>query len=67
MVHVTLDQGPSQVDLQNAFNAVPIPRVPGRAGTDGNLAVYQPSTDTMWEFWRLSMQAADGTPPGAGS
>jgi hypothetical protein len=56
-VHVTLDQaGP--VALQHAFDAVPLPTqaVPA-AGTDGNLAVYQPSTDTMWEFWRLSKQA----------
>ncbi len=57
MVHVTLDQGPTQIDLQNAFNAVPIPAgAAAAAGTDANLAVYQPSTDTMWEFWRLSRQ-----------
>lgn len=23
------------------------------AGTDGNLVVYQPSTDTLWEFWQF--------------
>jgi hypothetical protein len=57
-VHVTLDQwNPA---LQAAFDAVPIP--PGAraaAGTDANMVVWQPATDTMWEFW-LMRQAADG-------
>ena len=58
LVHITLDQGPAQADLQNAFDAVPLPaNAKPAAGTDGNLAVYQPSTNTMWEFWRLSKQA----------
>ena len=57
-VHITLDQGPAQADLQDAFDAVPLPaNAKPAAGTDGNLAVYQPSTNTMWEFWRLSKQA----------
>jgi len=37
---------------------VPIP--PGAqpaAGTDGHMVIYQPSTDTMWEFWRASLKA----------
>ena len=56
-LYVKLDQGPAQAVLQAAFAAVPLP--PGAqtaAGTDANLVVYQPSTDTMWEFWRLSQQ-----------
>ncbi len=58
LVHVTLDQGPAQADLQDAFDAVPLPpNAKPAAGTDANLAVYQPSTDTMWEFWRLSHEA----------
>ena len=58
LVHITLDQGPAQADLQDAFDAVPLPaNAKPAAGTDGNLAVYQPSTNTMWEFWRLSKQA----------
>ena len=28
-------------------------------GTDGHLIVHQPSTDTMWEFWR-AVKKADG-------
>ena len=45
--------------LSAAFAAgVPIPANAAPApGTDANLAVYQPATDTMWEFWRLSKQA----------
>ncbi|HYJ00239.1 MAG TPA: hypothetical protein VEX36_11280 [Thermoleophilaceae bacterium] len=39
--------------LQRAFAAVPIP--PGAKpaqGTDAHLTIYQPSTDSMWEFWK---------------
>jgi hypothetical protein len=56
-VHVTLDT-PSQPVLQASLNQVPIP-----AGalvskcSDENLSVYQPSTDTMWEFWRMQLEA----------
>jgi hypothetical protein len=46
--------------LQNDFNAVPLPAgaLPAK-GTDGHLTVYQPSTDTLWDFWRLR-KATDG-------
>ena len=56
--HVTLDTwGP---DLQSAFDAVPIPRGARPAvGTDEQLTVWQPSTNTMWEFWKLH-RARDG-------
>ena len=46
-------------DLQQQFNAVPIP--PGAkpaAGTDGSLTVWQPSTDKMWEFWQLTQSSS---------
>ena len=35
------------------FTAVPIPAdaVPA-AGTDGQLTIHSPSTDTLWEFWK---------------
>ncbi len=56
-IHVTLDQGPAMANLQRVFDEVPIPAGAQPAnGTDSNLAVYQPSSDTMWEFWRLSKQ-----------
>lgn len=40
--------------LQRAFERVPLPPdAEPAAGTDGELLVYQPSTDTIWEFWRF--------------
>lgn len=40
--------------LQAAFERVPLPpdALPS-GGTDGHLVVWQPSSDRMWEFWRL--------------
>ncbi len=38
--------------MTEAFKRVPIPRDAKEAkGTDAHLVVWQPSTDTMWEFW----------------
>ncbi|HWD75960.1 MAG TPA: hypothetical protein VG371_12535 [Solirubrobacteraceae bacterium] len=54
-VPVTLDaSGPGSVDeLAQAFKqGVPIP--PGAkpaAGNDQHMVIWQPSSDTMWEFW----------------
>ncbi|WP_324967094.1 hypothetical protein [Mycobacterium sp.] len=46
-------QIPSNPNLQAAMQAVPIPSGAYPApGTDGQMIVYQPSSDTMWEFWR---------------
>jgi hypothetical protein len=57
-VHVTLDTG--VVQLQRDFDAVPIPaNVHVSAGTDKHLVVYQPSSDTFWEFYRMQ-KLADG-------
>jgi hypothetical protein len=40
--------------LSAAFAAVPLPEnVVPDAGTDSDLVLWQPSTDTLWEFWRL--------------
>lgn len=40
--------------LQAAWSAVPLPSdAEPAAGTDKHLVVWQPSTDRMWEFWRL--------------
>lgn len=57
-VRVTLDAwNPA---LQRDFDAVPIPEgAREAAGDDRHLTVYQPSTDTLWEFW-LARRAADG-------
>lgn len=41
--------------LQRAFAAVPIPAAAKPAtGTDAHLTVWQPSTDTLWEFWKAA-------------
>ena len=40
--------------MQRAIDAVPIPRrARPAAGTDEHMVVWQPSRDTMWEFWRM--------------
>jgi hypothetical protein len=58
---VKLDTGSWGAQLQAAFaEGVPIPQgaVPA-AGTDGHMTVYQPTTDTLWEFWK-AVHRADG-------
>jgi hypothetical protein len=58
-VRVKLDY-PHAPDLQSALDAVPIPAAAQpAAGTDKTMVVWQPSTDTMWEFW-LTERKADG-------
>jgi hypothetical protein len=55
LVSVAMDT--TYTALKADFVSVPLPddAVPA-VGTDGHLVVYQPSTDSMWEFWRLSKQ-----------
>ena len=53
-VPVTLGRGRAARALQSAFAAVPLPSNAQPAiGTDSVLALWQPSTDRLWEFWRL--------------
>jgi hypothetical protein len=60
-VSVHLDRPQSYApELAKAFATVPLP--PGArpsAGTDSELVVWQPATDTLWEFW-LMHRAHDG-------
>jgi hypothetical protein len=52
-------RGRPQRALSAAWRAVPLP--PGArpaAGTDGDLVVWQPSRQRMWEFWRLAHDSA---------
>jgi hypothetical protein len=43
--------------LQADFDDVPLPaNATPAAGGDHHLTVYQPSTDSLWEFWLLSRQ-----------
>jgi hypothetical protein len=54
-VRVRLVSASAQLALQSAWNAVPLPpNAQPAAGTDGHLAVWQPSTERLWEFWRLA-------------
>jgi hypothetical protein len=51
-------QPESQLALQLQFIRAPIPPDARPAdGTDQNLVVWQPSTDTMWEFWITNKDA----------
>jgi hypothetical protein len=57
-VRVKLDT--AYAPLQRAFASVPVP--PGARpapGSDRHLVVWQPATDTMWEFW-LMQREPDG-------
>lgn len=56
-VSVALDHAPDTA-LISAWRAVPLPPDSHPSeGSDGLMVVYQPSTDRMWEFWRLSRQS----------
>jgi hypothetical protein len=46
--------------LQSAWREVPLPpdALPS-AGSDQHLVVWQPSSDTIWEFWRLTQVEGD--------
>lgn len=47
--------GTSEATLSAAWRHVPLPANAQPAiGTDGDLVVWQPSTDRLWEFWRLA-------------
>ena len=58
-VKVTLESASQNPTLQAAWDAVPLPPNAGpAAGTDKHLVVWQPSTDRLWEFWRLEKTEA---------
>jgi hypothetical protein len=59
-IKVTLRSGLKTSSLQSVWDAVPLPpNAQPAAGTDGHLVVWQPSTDKLWEFWRL-VDGAEG-------
>jgi hypothetical protein len=44
--------------LKRAFLRVPLPKSARPApGTDQHLTVWQPSTDSLWEFWKLQRRS----------
>ncbi len=56
-VPIQLDHAPDAA-LSSAWSAVPLPSTAQPAqGSDGDLVVWQPSTDRMWEFWQLARDA----------
>ena len=57
---VQLDPGSWKASLQQAFQAVPIPRAATpAAGPDAHMTIWQPSTDRLWEFYK-ARKLADG-------
>jgi len=47
--------------LVQQWEAVPIPSYAEPAdGTDSEMTVYQPSTDTLWEFWEMQKTSTGG-------
>ncbi|HEV3229402.1 MAG TPA: hypothetical protein VGY97_08010 [Solirubrobacteraceae bacterium] len=55
---VTLDDPGSDPQLADAFEQVPVPAGARPAdGTDHQLVIWQPATDTMWEFWIMRQDA----------
>jgi hypothetical protein len=54
LVRVQVDTGWWGAGLQQAFEAVPLPDDARPAsGSDGHMAVWQPSTDRFWEFFHM--------------
>ena len=54
-VPVTLQSASFAPGLRAAWSAVPLPPyAEPAAGSDGHLVVWQPSSDRLWEFWRLA-------------
>jgi hypothetical protein len=50
------DCRPSSPCLAEQFSGVPLPDgVEASPGSDSSLILYQPGTDTAWEFWRFRM------------
>ena len=60
-VRVQLDRPPGDApELATAFQAVPLPsNARPASGSDGELVLWQPASDTLWEFWQLR-RANDG-------
>lgn len=48
------NKGEHDGDLARQWAQVPIPaNARAAVGTDGEMTVYQPSTDSLWEFWQM--------------
>jgi cytoskeletal protein RodZ len=59
-VAVKLDtpSSPQATALRTTWLEVPVPpTAKAAAGSDEHMVVYQPSTDRMWEFWKMTRQS----------
>lgn len=53
-------KGGSFTELTRQWAQVPIPHnARASLGTDGEMTVYQPSADTIWEFWQMKKSGGD--------
>jgi hypothetical protein len=53
-VPIALEHTPAEATLSAAWSVVPLPtKAKPATGHDGNLVVWQPSTERLWEFWKL--------------
>jgi hypothetical protein len=67
-VRVALEGDSSPTLRRILYEGVPIPSgAQPAAGTDAQMTVYQPSTDTLWEFWRARRTGAGWTAAWAGA
>jgi hypothetical protein len=58
-VSVQLQNHAAGASLSSAWSAVPLPTNAHPAvGTDGTLVLWQPSTDRLWEFWKLAHEGS---------
>jgi hypothetical protein len=59
LVSVKLDtsSSPQATALRASWQQVPIPpSAKAAAGSDEHMVIYQPSTDRIWEFWKMTLQ-----------
>jgi hypothetical protein len=53
------NKGNSSPELARQWAQVPIPdNARASSGTDGEMTILQPSTDTIWEFWQMKKNGA---------
>lgn len=57
-VKLAPSSNPTGPSLQQTWLSVPMPpRARPASGSDGHLVIWQPSSDRMWEFWKLTKKA----------
>jgi Bacterial Ig domain len=57
----------NNVNVQAAFQAVPIPaNARPSGGSDGQMIIWQPSSDTEWEFWQAYLDSTGQWHAGVG-